>query len=243
MCLFVFMRLKVTFLFYLAAKALPHPDWSCCTTLTRCISTSTRVSPLWFLAEETFLQTVSVQPLVISLLLQISSCVYNTQTKCRIIFYYLKLGCRLGWYGHYTDFSGQRIPPVHPSCLSCTGRWEMCSAAFVAILPVAVSTLGNITSALFWQLRSSHFWHFKYIVLLLFFFFYLYMATSIYRLLFIWNSPLPDVLNPITQVKERNPKNGMLPKQHLTKWYYESLRIKTVTVILPGKTASHGEFW
>lgn len=45
LCVFVFICLKVTFLFYLAAKALPHPDWSCCTTLTRCITTSLRVSP------------------------------------------------------------------------------------------------------------------------------------------------------------------------------------------------------
>lgn len=46
-CMFVFMCLKVTFLFYPAAKALPHPDWSCCTTLTRCMTTLHRVSPLW----------------------------------------------------------------------------------------------------------------------------------------------------------------------------------------------------
>lgn len=160
-CLFVFIRLKVTFLFYLAAKALPHPDWSCCTTLTRCISTSIRVSPLWFLAEKTFLHTVSVQPLVISLLLQISSCVYNTQTKCRIIFLLFKIRLqirlvrtlhRLWWAKNSTS------SPIMPVLYRKVQ--EMCSAAFVAILPVAVSTLGNITSALFWQLRSSHFWHF-----------------------------------------------------------------------------------
>lgn len=74
------------------------------------------------LAEEPYLHIVSIQPLVISLLMQISWFITLKQSDISFFFlYYLKLGCKVVDL-HYTDFSGQKLTPVHPSCLSCRGR-------------------------------------------------------------------------------------------------------------------------